>query len=198
MKLHDAILKRRSVREFKDKKIDWRDVLDCLESTKYAPMAGGYYSLKFLLIDDKKQIDKVAEWASQDWIKSAKYLVFFVSDPSITKNQYKERAERYLHQQAGAAIQNFMLTMTEKKISTCWIGHYNDEKLKEIFQISGSSTIEAIIALGYEKEKPKTRKILPDLYNRISFHTWGNKRINPPSHAEHYAPTGYSHSTKEF
>jgi nitroreductase len=191
MQLQNAITKRRSCRKFKNKKPNWRDILDCLNITRYTPMAGGYFTLNFLIIDKKEDIQKVAKWAEQDFIKDAPYLILFISDPSITKNIYGERGTMYHHQQAGAAIQNFMLSITEKKLYTCWIGHFNEEKIKKLFKISNSQKIEAILPIGYEKEKPKTRSILAELYNRTHFHIWGNRRIKKPKIIEHYAPEGY-------
>ena len=53
MELNKAIKKRRSVRKFKDKKPNWRDILECIDSVRYAPMAGNNFTLKFILVDDK-------------------------------------------------------------------------------------------------------------------------------------------------
>lgn len=191
MDLQKSIKKRRSIKSYKSKKTDWRDILDCLDTARYAPMAGGYFTLNFLIVNDQALIDKVAQWSEQEFIKDAKTLVVFISDPSITKNLYGERGIMYMHQQAGAAAQNFMLSLTEKKLSTCWIGHFNDEKVKKVLKIPNSRYIEAIFPIGYEKEKPAQRKIMAELYNRTYFEEWGNKRMNKPKIVEHYAPEGY-------
>ncbi len=191
MKLQKAIKQRRSQREFKSVKVDWRDVLDCLDLTRYSPMAGGYFSLNYLIVNDKELISKISEFAEQDFVKGAGTLVVFVSDPSIVKNLYGERGIVYMHQQAGAAAQNFMLALTDRGISTCWVGHFNEEKVGKLLKIPGSKVIEAIFPIGYAKNKPKTRQIMAELYNRIYYNEWGNKRMNPPKHVEHYAPEGY-------
>jgi nitroreductase len=178
MQLQTAIRKRRSVKKFKDKKPDYREILDCIDSTRFAPMAGGFFSLKFLIIDDKDAIREIAELSDQDFIKDAPYVVFLVSDPSVTKKAFPESYEKFLKQQAGAAIQNLLLTVTEKKLSSCWIGHFNEEKLSKRFKIKGN--IEALFPIGYEKEKPRTRGVQPSIYNRTYFHEWDNKSIKKP------------------
>ena len=58
MQLKEAIEQRHSTRKFSTKKPDWRDILECIDSARFAPMAGGNYSLKFILVDDKKSIQK--------------------------------------------------------------------------------------------------------------------------------------------
>ncbi|HJX50715.1 MAG TPA: nitroreductase family protein, partial [Candidatus Nanoarchaeia archaeon] len=65
MELDKAIQGRKSVRHFADKKPDWRDVIECVEAARFAPMAGNAYSLRFIIVDDKEKIQKIAEAAQQ-------------------------------------------------------------------------------------------------------------------------------------
>ncbi len=135
MKVIDAIQNRKSTREFSKKKPDWRDIIEAIHSAQYAPMAGGYFSLKFILVTDQDKIDKIAKWSEQEFIEQTQYVVAFITDPKITKLNYKEDSETYLRQQAGAAIQNFMLHLTSQKLSTCWIGYFNQDKIKTLLKI---------------------------------------------------------------
>jgi len=114
MDLDKAIQKRKSVRNFKQtKKPDWRDIIECIDSARYAPMAGGCYSLKFICVDDKEKIQKLAEAAQQDFIQEVSYVIVVCSNPVRTIRDYEERGEIYVRQQAGAAIQNILLKIEE-------------------------------------------------------------------------------------
>lgn len=177
MKLGEAIQSRRSIKKFKDKRPNWRDVLEALDSTRYAPMAGDIFSLKFIYIDNEKTISDIAKWAGQDFISQAKCLVVFIRTPTKTKLSFKERAELYLPQQAGAAIQNFLLSLEEKGLSTCWIGHFDEEKIKHLLKIPKDKEIEAIFPIGYAKEKPSTRRARRDFYEMLYFNEWGNEQF---------------------
>ena len=57
MDLTKAIQSRRSVRKFKDKKPNWRDIIECIDSMRYAPMAGNNFTLKFILVTDEEKIN---------------------------------------------------------------------------------------------------------------------------------------------
>ncbi|MFH1151733.1 MAG: nitroreductase family protein, partial [Nanoarchaeota archaeon] len=103
MQLDKAIQNRHSTRKFKDKKPDWRDIIECVDAMRHAPMAGNNFSLKFILVDDEKTIQKLADAAQQDFIKQAKYVVVVCTDSSRTINAYEKRGEIYCRQQAGAA-----------------------------------------------------------------------------------------------
>ncbi len=182
MELDEAIKKRKSTRSFSDKKPDWRDIIECIDAARYAPMAGDIYSLKIILVDEKEKIKKLADASQQDFIAEAHYVVVFCSNPSMTLNAYGERGEMYLKQQAGAAIQNFLLKIEEKGLATCWIGYFVDRIVKEILKIPEDIEVEAFFPVGYESKviggkKQKKRKI--DIDNILYFNKYKNKKMNP-------------------
>jgi nitroreductase len=174
--INEIIETRRSVRKFKSKKPDWRTILECLDSTRFTPMAGNQFTPRFILIDDKKKIKKIAEASEQEFIESVHYIVIVCSDKRLTTNAYEERGEKYIKQQAGAAIQTFLLKLNEAGLSTCWIGHFYDEKIKHLIKIPGEVDIEAILPIGYAWEKPK-KKRKTDLNSVLYFNEYKNKRM---------------------
>lgn len=176
MELDKAIRSRKSTRKFNNKKPDWRDILECIDAMKYTPMAGNNFSLKFILIDDKEKIQKLSECAQQSFIAETDYVLVVYSNPSRTLNSFGEKGKIYLRQQAGAAIQNFLLKIEEKSLATCWIGHFAEEQIKNELKIPKTSNIEALFPIGYEfKKKKRKRKI--ELDNVLSFNTSKNKKM---------------------
>lgn len=180
MNLNKLIQSRKSVRKFKNKKPNWRDILECLDTMRYAPMAGNNFSLKFILVDDMEKIAKLANAAQQPFIAKAKYVVVVCTNPSRTVNSYEKRGEIYCRQQAGAAIQNFLLKIEEKGLSTCWVGAFVDKIVKEILNIPKDINVEALFPIGYEFEKPRTRKIKIDMDRILYFNSYGNKKMHNP------------------
>lgn len=183
MHLNKIIESRKSVRKFSDKKPDWRDIIECIDSARFAPMAMNMFSLKFIIVDNPEKIQKLADASQQQFIAEAKYVVVICTNPSRTINAFEERGKIYLRQQAGAAIQNFLLKLNEKKLTTCWVGHFVDKLVKETLSIPDSINVEAIFPIGYEKGKtPKKTKI--DLRNILYFNKYKNKEMNPPKQLE--------------
>jgi nitroreductase len=194
MELNKVIQSRRSIRKFSDKKPDWRKIIEAIDAARYAPMAGNIFSLKFVLIDEQEKINKIADFASQDFIKIAKYAVVFVTEPARTLNSFgKEKGYDFCKQQAGAAIQNFLLKLTEFGLSTCWIGYFNENKIKKLLNIDEECVIEAIFPIGYANEKPKNRNVR-DLNNFLYFNGWGNERMIKTKTVEGKYPEGYWHN----
>ncbi len=178
--LDKIIQSRRSIRKFKSSKPDWRDIIECIDTMRYAPMAGNNFSLKFILIDDTKKINEIAEASQQDFVGEAKYILVVCTTPTRTKLSFEERGENYLRQQAGAAIQNFLLKITEKRLATCWIGHFADEQVKRIIKLPKEMNIEALFPIGYPLKKPESKRKI-ELDNVLYFNEYGNRKMNKVS-----------------
>lgn len=183
MELDKAIKSRKSVREYTSKTPDWRTIIECIDSMRFAPMAGNVFSLKFILINDSKKIQKISEACQQDFISKAQYVLVLCSNKKITINEYGEKAEIYCKQQAGAAIQNFLLKITESGLSTCWVGHFVENQIKLELKIPEDVDVEALFPIGYEKGREiKKRKI--DLDNCLYFNSYSNKKMQSPNRTD--------------
>ena len=147
-------------------------ILECIDSIRYAPMAGGNFTLKVILVDEKEKIIKLAEASQQEFIKSAPYILVVCSDNSRTINAYGEKGESFCKQQAGSAIQNFLLKITEKRLATCWIGYFVEEQVKRILKIPEKINIEAMFPIGYELGKPEKRRVKANLDKALYFNEY--------------------------
>lgn len=171
---------RHSVRKFSNKKPNWRRIIECIDSARFAPMAGNNYTPKFILVDNEEKINKIAEACQQQFVSEVKYVVIACSKPSRAVLQYGNSGEKWADQQAGAAIENFLLKITESGLSTCWVGYFVEEHIKKILDIPEDVKVEAVFPIGFEFEKPKTRKLKIDLDRILYFNTYGNKKMKSP------------------
>ena len=175
MNLNKTIQNRHSVRRFTSKKPDWRDIIECIDSARYAPMAGNIFSLKFIVVSDKEKIQKLADAAQQHFIAQAHYVVVACTNPKRTIN-FHEQGEKFCRQQAGAAIQNFLLKIQEAKLATCWVGHFVEEQVKSTLQIPEDIQVEAIFPIGYELGKTEKRRKI-DFNQVLYFDKYKNKKM---------------------
>lgn len=184
MELNKAIHERHSVRKFSKKKPDWRTIIECIDSARFAPMAGNNYTVKFILVDDEEKIKAISESCQQDFVSQAKYLVVVCSNLSRTVNAYKEKGEIFCRQQAGAAIENFLLSIYESGLATCWIGYFVEEQIKRELKIPDEVNVEAVLPIGYEFEKPRTRHAKIDLDRILFFNKYNEKKMKHPRKVE--------------
>lgn len=175
MDLDKAIKSRRSVREFKIKKVPWDKVLEAIDAAIQAPAAANSLPLKFIIVESKEKIDKMAELSGQDWVSDSKIVIAVCSNDSPLESLYNERGKIYARQQAGAAIENFLLKITDLGLSSCWIGSYHEDLMKQLLKVPGHINIEAILPIGYAKGKSKEIK-KPSLENSINWEEWGSDK----------------------
>jgi len=175
MQLKDAILERKSVRTFSTKKPDWRKIIHALDSTRWAPMAGNFQTIKFILVDDKERIKQLQAASQQDFVGQVEYVIVAVSDYEYLKKMYPDFAEIYGRQQAGAAIQNLLLSLVDLGMATCWVGWFNESEVKRAVGVPNNCVIEAVLPIGFETKIQNTRSKKAELENIVFFNKYKNK-----------------------
>jgi len=179
MQLKEAIQNRKSVKRYMDKRPDWRKIIRALDMARFAPAAGNNFISRFILVENEKSIGEITKACQQEFVGTAKYLVVFVSDESKLEKLYGEKGKRYASQQAGAAIQNFLLALTEEGLATNWVGHFYEDQVKRTLGIPSEETVEAIFPIGIETKIKTHPKPKPSLENLIYFDKWKNKKMEP-------------------
>jgi nitroreductase len=183
MELNTAIKKRHSVRSFKTtKKAKWQDVVKAVDAANYSPSAGNIGTVRFILVSDSEKIAKITQSCQQGFIAKASHIVVVCSNLTQVKRAYKQRGEKYSKQQAGAAIQNFLLEITNLGLGACWVGAFHDSGIRETLDIPESVEVEAVIPVGYEMAKGKPRKKM-ELDSVLFFNKWNNTKMKPEKYA---------------
>lgn len=168
--------KRISLRRYSSKKPRIEDVMNCIKVANLAPSPGNLPILKFIVVEDRKKIEAIAEACQQDFIKQAQILVVLCSDAKNVRIAYDKRANRYVKHHVGAAIENFLLNITDLGLSSCWVGAYVDSMIKDLLEIPEEIDVEAVLPVAYQSKisaiNPKRKS---NLDNRIYFENWKNK-----------------------
>jgi nitroreductase len=178
MDLKKAVMTRKSVKYFTSQKADWRKIIQAIDYARFAPAADNHFSNKFILIQNRETIKKIAAAAQQMFIEEASHVVVVVSDSKYLVGLYKEKGERFNAQQTGAAIENFLLGLNERGLSSGWVGHFSDAIIKRVLGIPENLTVEAIFPIGKGSRARRSREATPEeLENIIYFDKWKNKEM---------------------
>ena len=115
-------------------------------------------NIKANILDNKdyEKIKAIAQACRQSFISQAPVLVVVCSDSKNAEIMYGKRAEKYVRQHAGAAIENFLLKITNMGLASCWIGAFSDETVRNVLEIPENIEIEAIFPIAYPS-KAKAR-----------------------------------------
>src|SRR3989344_1277093 len=163
MDFDQIIEKRHSSRSFKSKRPSFKDIMLAVDSSLQGAFANNLNHLNFLIIESPETIKKIAKLCNQAWVSESQLLVIVCSDDTHLEKLFGDRGRVYSRQQAGAAINTFILKLTELEIDSCWVGEYSDELIKSTLGIPQHIQIEAIIPTGFEQlakgqKKPKKEK----------------------------------------
>lgn len=146
MDVYQAIICRRSVRRFKPDAVPDSLILKILEAARWAPSWQNNQCWEFIVIKDKKVIEKLTKNSLAKFYNAPVYIVA-CGDP--TKSGRREGIDYYIADVANA-IENLLLAATAEGLGTCWIGAIpQEETIRQILAIPKPLRIIAIIALGF-------------------------------------------------
>ena len=151
MENYNFILKRRSIRKYKDKKIPQSDIKLILEAARHAPVPYDHATWRLVLISDKELIKKITSISGgQNWVNESALIIVGVITPLKGTLKWKTV-------DITIALQNMVLMAEALGYGSCWVGYFKENKLKEILNIPEDHNVLAYITLGFKDEEPKKR-----------------------------------------
>ena len=176
MELDQAIKERKSVRRFKKLDVPWYLISESLDAAIQAPSSGNVQNWRFIVIRNKDTIEKISKIChEQHWLLKAPVLIVVCSETVKIRRLFGVRGEAlYAVQNCASAIQNMILKAHELGLGTTWIGAFEEDKLKEILDISREVRPQAVFAMGYPDEYDEKPRREP-LENVVSFEKYGQK-----------------------
>lgn len=154
MSVYELILKRRTIRKFENKPVEKEKLMKMINAARLAPSGANLQPLKFIAVVTPQLCDKVfsltkyggylKDGTPKDGEKPMAYIVVLI-DENIRKGGAGE--------DAGAAIENLILTALEEGIAACWVANVNREELRKVLDIKEGLAINSVIALGYPAQE---------------------------------------------
>jgi len=156
MSVYETILKRRSIRCYKNTKIPYEVLEKCVNAARLAPSAQNRQPCEFIVVDREDLLYKVFDtlgWGG--YIKTEEilsageeakaYIVLLINE-----NTGSNRSEF----DTGIAAGYITLAALEHGIGSCCFASINQKELRQILNIPDTHRIAMVIALGYPNESP--------------------------------------------
>jgi len=157
MDLFEAIEKRRSIRSYKPTPIPNEHLKKILEAARLAPSGKNLQPWRFIIVRDPERKRMLAEAAmNQMFIAEADVVTVALSDPTIYSSTGTRRRIPYL-QDPMIAIEHMVLAATALGYGTCWIGAFNEDKVKQIVNAPEELAVIALLPIGVPNESPPPR-----------------------------------------
>jgi len=149
MDLYEAIKERRSIRSYKGEDIP-EDVLGrVLDAARCAPSANNIQPWKFIIVKDKDLRGRVAEccW-NQRFIAEAPVVIVACGLPTTSKIGGYQSS---VYVDVAIAVDHLTLAARAEGLGTCWIGAFDNAKLKQLLNIPKEVNVVVVTPLGYPK-----------------------------------------------
>lgn len=168
----EALLGRRSCRNFKPDPIEKEKVLKMLEAATYAPSPAHKQPWEFIVVNNlayNKKIKehgelvkaKVAERSGWTWLPSfnidflmqSPTMIVVLADPSKYGGEHflDEPSLGYL-EGCACAVQNMMLAAHAQGLGTLWWSLFEKKDVRKIFGISEDKDPIGIVCVGYPQK----------------------------------------------
>jgi nitroreductase len=165
---------RRSVRNYKDEKVDVELIHEIIEDSTLAPNSGKRQPWRFAIINDRDLMRRISEESKRN------ILAEITEDPDSPRKMYEgalknpdfnvfynapclvfifgDRAHRSIYVDCALAASYFMLSAADRGLGTCWValgGEIRDSRLLEAAGLSQADAVVAPIILGWPASIPK-------------------------------------------
>lgn len=176
MDVSEAIRKRCSVRQFRDKVIP-DDVLQrILEAARWAPSPFNTQPWEFIIIKNKEALKAISKYARYSgYLSEAPMAIAVIVPPINSKFSWVENIgePRFA---AAMAIQNMMLAAWELGIGTCWVSIERD-RVAEILEVPKTHFVLTVMPIGYPEVIPSPHEdnLRKNINDAISYEKYGVK-----------------------
>ena len=150
MEAIEAIMGRRSIRRYTDKKIPEETITKLLKAAMNAPSAHNKQPWHFIVVDDRETMLKIPEYHQYSkMLENASHAIVVLGDNNIQTSDF------WVHD-TSAATENILIAAHAMGLGAVWLGIHPHESLiegtKKLFDIPDHVTPLCIISLGYPDE----------------------------------------------
>lgn len=151
MSIIDFISSRRSIRKYEKKEIPKEVLNQILEAGRNAPSAANQQPIHFIILKDGETKKKLSTAFSRFLKDSPVVIVGCANVKALLTG-------RWAVVDTTIALQNMVIAAWALGVGSCWIGSFNEKKVKDNLKVPDRWKVVALITFGYPAEQPKPRK----------------------------------------
>jgi nitroreductase len=161
MNVLDAVRTRKSVRKYMSKPVEKEKLTAILEAGRLAPSASNRQEWRFVVVSDDATKRKLAEAANnQVFIGEAAVVIAACAE---TDGHIMRCGQPCYPIDVAIALDHVTLAAVELGLGTCWIGSFDERRVKQILGIPAEVRVIALMPLGYPSDSSMAKK------NRLPF-----------------------------
>jgi len=156
MNVSDAIRTRKSVRSYLPRQVEDEKLTAVLEAARLAPSASNRQEWRFVIVRDAETRRKIAEAANnQTFVGEAPAVIVACAE---TDGRIMMCGQPCYPIDVAIALDHIALAAVEHGLGTCWIGAFNEEKVKQILSIPEKIRVVELMPIGYATDPSPVEK----------------------------------------
>ena len=173
MDIFEAIRGRRSIRRYETTPVSREQIEEVLEAARLAPSWKNLQCWSFLVLTEEEKRLQVQQALHPDnpgrkALDHAPVVILVLADPALSG---VEEGKEYYLADAAMAFEHLCLAAHAKGLGTCWIGWFDEDRLKEHFAIPQHLRIIGLTPLGVPAQSPSPRP-RKELHQITHFDAW--------------------------
>lgn len=161
----ERVLDRRSVRKFTDEPVAEDVMNSILEAGRLAPSATNKQPWHFVVAREKRAKEACTFRGFNKFVTDASFVVVGLYKKS------EVIIEKLSIMDVTIALQNMVIAGWVQGVGSCWMGAFDEPKLRDALDLPGDTRIVGAIAFGNPAETPRqpTKKPLDEI---VHFDKW--------------------------
>ena len=164
MEVMEAIQERRSVRAYEPREVEDDKLLRILEAGRLSPSASNRQERRFVVVKDAGMRKLLSEAAkNQKFVAEAPVVI--VACAAVDTDYVMMCGQLAYPIDTAIAVDHMTLQAVEEGLGTCWIGAFDEERVKEILDIPDEVRVVSLLPIGYPADvsRPKSRMRLDEI-----------------------------------
>jgi nitroreductase len=171
MDVFEAITNRKSNRRYETTPIPKEKLLKILEAARLAPSASRLQPWHFIVVTEAEKRKELSRGMFAKFLAEAPVVIVACADTKASPD--------WCYIDVAIAVENMVLAATGEGLGTCWVGSFDEEKVKALLKIPSNYAVVVLLALGYAHEEL-------DVAARLVQLARGRKKLEDIVSAEEY------------
>lgn len=170
MNVKDAIKTRKSVRAYLARPVEDEKLNAVLEAAQLAPSASNRQEWRFVIVRDpetRKELSAAA--GGQAFVGEAPVLIVACAE---TDGHVMRCGQLCYPIDVAIALDHISLAAVELGLGSCWIGLFDEKKVKEILHIPDEIRVVELMPLGYPTDPSAIAKKRLPLDRIVKYEHW--------------------------
>jgi len=166
----DAIRIRKSVRTYLNKTVEKEKLDAILEAGRLAPSASNRQEWRFVVVSDDETKRKIAEASNnQSFVGEAPVVIVACAE---TDGHVMRCGQACYPIDVAIALDHMTLAAVEVGLGTCWIGAFDENRVKRILGVPADVRVVALMPLGYPSDSSAVHKKRLPINEIVKYEHW--------------------------